>query len=182
MPDDLSADAARVLAVRLRAERARVVAIEGPSGSGKTTLGRALAAELDAGLVHMEDFYPGWEGLRAGAERLVEWVLRPLAAGESPRWRCYDWTLGSYAGWRALPPSEVVVVEGAGAGSLAAGPYLSALIWLDAPPPVRRRRALGRPEDGEAYRPHWERWARQEAEYFTADRVPERADVTLDTG
>ncbi|MEV6982902.1 hypothetical protein AB0M95_16795 [Sphaerisporangium sp. NPDC051017] len=158
-----------------------VVALDGPSGAGKTTLGRALAAELDAGLVHMDALYPGWDGLLGGVERLVEWVLRPLAAGKAARWRRYDWALEAYAEWRELPPSEVVIVEGVGTGALAARPYVSSLIWVEAPPAIRKSRALGRPEDGAAYAPHWDRWARQEEAYFTADRVRDRADVIIDT-
>ncbi|RCG31471.1 dephospho-CoA kinase [Sphaerisporangium album] len=164
-----------------RACPAWVVALDGPSGAGKTTLGRALAAELDAGLVHMDALYPGWDGLLGGVNRLVEWVLRPLAAGEAARWRRYDWALEAYAEWRELPPSPVVVVEGVGAGALATRPYVSALIWVEAPLAIRKARALGRPEDGAAYAPHWDRWARQEEAYFTADRVRDRADVIVDT-
>ncbi|MFC4587360.1 nucleoside/nucleotide kinase family protein [Sphaerisporangium corydalis] len=168
------------LAERLRAARARVVAVDGPSGSGKTTLGRALADDLGAGLIHMDDLYPGWDGLRGGVERLVEWILRPLASGEAARWRRYDWTLEAYAEWHEHPPSAAVVVEGVGSGALAAGPYTSFLVWMEAPLAVRRERALGR--DGGTYRPHWERWALQERAYFATDRVRERADLTVDTG
>ncbi|WP_344950724.1 (d)CMP kinase [Sphaerisporangium flaviroseum] len=158
----------------------RVIAVDGPSGSGKTTMGRALAGELDAALIHMDDLYPGWDGLRDGVDRLVEWILRPLAGGEAARWRRYDWTLGAYAEWREVPPSKVVVVEGVGTGAVAARPYTSFLVWMEAPVSVRRARALSR--DGETYRPHWERWARQEQAYFAADRVRDRADAIIDTG
>ncbi|WP_248961596.1 AAA family ATPase [Sphaerisporangium perillae] len=156
-----------------------VIVVDGPSGSGKTTLGRALAAELDATLVHMDDLYPGWDGLRGGAERLVEWILRPLAGDRPARWRRYDWTLAAYAEWHEVPRTRPLVVEGAGAGAAAAGPYISLLIWMEAPLAVRRARALER--DGDTYRPHWERWARQEGAYFAADRVRDRADLVIDT-
>ncbi|MDH2428859.1 (d)CMP kinase [Sphaerisporangium sp. TRM90804] len=168
------------LAGRLRARRARVIAVDGPSGSGKTTIGGALAAELGAPLIHMDDLYDGWDGLRAGADRLVEWIVRPLAEGRPARWRRYDWALSAYAEWHELSPPGALVVEGVGAGSAAAEPYTSFLIWADAPPGVRRARALRR--DGDAYLPHWERWARQEDAYFAADRVRARADVVIDTG
>lgn len=168
------------VAERVRDLRAGVVAVDGPSGAGKTTLGGALAGELDAPLIHMDDLYPGWDGLRGGSERLVEWILHPLTAGGTPRWRRYDWTLGRYAEWHELPRTDVVVVEGVGSGAAAAAPYTSFLVWAEAPLAVRRERALRR--DGETYLPHWERWARQEEEYFAADRVRERADVVIDTG
>ena len=34
--------------------------------------------------------------------------------------------------------------------------------------------------DGEAYRPHWERWASQEAAHFAADGTRNRADLRVD--
>jgi hypothetical protein len=36
--------------------------------------------------------------------------------------------------------------------------------------------------DGEAYRPHWERWAAQERAHFAAEGTRERADLRLRTG
>ncbi|MFC7385973.1 nucleoside/nucleotide kinase family protein [Sphaerisporangium rhizosphaerae] len=163
----------------MRGRPAGVIAVDGPSGSGKTTLGGALAGELGATLVHMDDLYPGWDGLLGGADRLVRWILRPRAEGRPARWRRYDWTRGAYAEWHEVPSPSPLVVEGAGAGSVAAAPYLSRLIWVEAPSEVRRTRALSR--DGEAYRPHWERWARQERAYFAAERVRDRADLVIDT-
>ena len=43
----------------------RLIAIDGPSGAGKTTLARDVAAVLAAPTIHMDDLYPGWDGLRA---------------------------------------------------------------------------------------------------------------------
>jgi dephospho-CoA kinase len=54
------------------------------------------------------------------------------------------------------------------------------LIWVDAPEEQRYRRAMAR--DGDAYAPHWARWAAQERAHFAADRTRERADVRLRTG
>ncbi|MGH3425037.1 MAG: uridine kinase, partial [Nocardioidaceae bacterium] len=71
-----------------------------------------------------------------------------------------------------------LVVEGVGCGALGCAPYLSLLLWVEAPTEVRMRRGLER--DGEAYRPHWERWARQEQQMFAAERTRERADVLVD--
>ncbi|WP_454229155.1 uridine kinase family protein [Propioniciclava flava] len=69
----------------------RVVAIDGLSGAGKTTLASLVAARLGAPVVHMDDLYPGWDGLAAGVAYLVDAVLRPLAVGEPARYRAWDW-------------------------------------------------------------------------------------------
>ena len=58
-----------------------IIAIDGRSGAGKTTLAIELAARLrnhhKVSLFHLEDIYPGWNGLAAGIERYVSTVLRP---------------------------------------------------------------------------------------------------------
>ena len=60
--------------------------IDGRSGTGKTTLGEALATELGAQLVHLDDVYPGWDGLSAAASAVVEDVL-----GAPSGYRRWDW-------------------------------------------------------------------------------------------
>ena len=56
-----------------------IIAIDGRSGAGKTTLAIELAARLrnhhKVSLFHLEDIYPGWNGLAAGIERYVSTVL-----------------------------------------------------------------------------------------------------------
>jgi uridine kinase len=163
-----------------RAGTTRVVAVDGPSGSGKTVLAAELSDVLDgAPVVHMDDLYPGWDGLDEAVPRLLEWVLQPLSRGEPARYRRYDWPAGAYAEEHQVPTSEVLVVEGVGSGALACAPYLSLLVWVEAPRPLRFERGIAR--DGEAYRPHWERWARQEDEHFRRNATRERADARVDT-
>lgn len=179
---DVAAHVARaVRAVPARAGGTRVVAVDGPAGSGKSTLAATIRAALDgAPLVRMDDLYPGWDGLADAVPRLLEWVLEPLAAGRAARYRRYDWDAGRYAEWRDVPPAAELVVEGVGSGSRPARPYLSYLVWVQAPHELRMRRGIER--DGEAFAPHWLRWARQEATLFAAEQTRRHADVVIDTG
>lgn len=156
-----------------------VVAVDGPSGSGKTTLGRQLAMALDATLVHMDDLYQGWDGLAESPHLLEQQLLGPLSRGERAAYREFDWDRGEPAGWRAVSPTPFLVVEGVGSGARPAARHVSLLLWLEADRKVRRARGLGR--DGDAYAPHWERWAAQERELFARDGTRERADVVIDT-
>src|SRR5262245_56356269 len=103
-----------------------LVAIDGPSGAGKTTLAAEVAAALAAPTVHMDDLYPGWNGLRAATGHLQSWVVEPLRAGHPARYRRWNWAAGAYAEWVQLPAAEVIVVEGCGSGALPAGHALSA--------------------------------------------------------
>ncbi len=158
-----------------------IIAIDGRSGAGKTTLAIELAALLrehhKVSLFHLEDIYPGWNGLSAGVERYVSTVLTPLRRGETADWVSWDWERHYDGATRTTPPSEIVIVEGVGAGSEAARPLLDAVIWADLPDAERRRRALAR--DGDTYAPFWEQWARQEAQWLASDDVPAHADVRV---
>ncbi|MFF2246402.1 aminodeoxychorismate synthase component I [Arthrobacter sp. NPDC058130] len=156
-----------------------IIAIDGRSGSGKTTLAIELAARLrehhKVSLFHLEDIYPGWNGLAAGIERYVTTVLSPLRRGESAEWVSWDWERHYDGEARTTRPAEIVLVEGVGAAAAAARPLLDAVIWADSSDSERRARALAR--DGDTYEPFWDQWAAQEAEWLADDDVPARADV-----
>jgi cytidylate kinase len=156
-----------------------LVAIDGPSGSGKTTLAIDAAAALGAPTVRMDDLYPGWDGLRAATELLESWVVEPLRLGRPARYRRWDWAADRYAEWVQLPASEVIVVDGCGSGALPAGRALSALVWVEAPEPLRKARGLARDQ---GYGPFWDRWAAQERSLYAADGTRARADLVIDTG
>lgn len=123
----------------------------------------------------MDDLYPGWDGLADSTRCLKDWILTPLAQNRPARYRRFDWYANAYAGWHDVPTSEVLVVEGVGSG--ASAEHLSFLIWVEAPKPLRMKRGIER--DGEAFRPHWERWAAQEEAMFRASRTRKRADLLV---
>jgi len=157
-----------------------VVAVDGPSGAGKTDFAAALAARLpNAHVLHMDDLYPGWDGLRQAVADLHDHVLAPLARGERAAYRRWDWEQDRYGGWQSLPVTNLVLVEGVGSGAGPAAELESVLIWLEADPGVRFRRGIER--DGERYLPHWARWAAHEDALFAADGTRSRADLIVDT-
>lgn len=151
-----------------------VVLVDGRSGTGKTTLGDAVAARLGAQIVHLDDVYPGWDGLRAAADAVVTDVL-----GAPSGYRRWDWAQDRSAGWSAVDPEQPIVVEGCGALSRGSAPLASLRVWLEADDDVRRDRAIGR--DGEVFAREWERWAAQEATFIAAEQPSALADVVLRT-
>jgi uridine kinase len=182
MPDvELPALLARRLhAAPPQAGRCRFLAVDGPSGSGKSTLAAAVATELGAQVVEVDQLIPGWGGLRAGPPILLRDVVEPIARGTDGGYRRYDWVQGQYAEWCPVPRAAHLVVEGCGAGDRQLAAYLSLLVWVEADLELRFERGVAR--DGETFRPHWEAWERETEAMFAEQRTRERADVVVDGG
>lgn len=166
--------AAAAAGVAAATGRRAVVLIDGRSGTGKTTLGAQVAEQLGAQLVHLDDLYPGWDGLRAAADAVVTDVL-----GAPSGYRRWDWAADAAADWASVDPDQPIVVEGCGALSRASAPLASLRVWLEADDAVRWDRAIGR--DGEVFAREWDRWAAQERAFIAAEGPAALADVVLRT-
>jgi hypothetical protein len=161
------------------AGRTVVVAIDGRSGSGKTLLGTAVAVALGCPVVHLDEVYPGWDGLEAGVALVTTHVLEPVARGEPggyPRW---DWMRSRPGRTVPVDAGPHLVLEGCGALVPPAAAFAAVRVWVEASTTVRRQRALSR--DGETYAPHWDRWAAQEDAVYASARPWESADLVLRT-
>ncbi len=132
-----------------------LILVDGRSGSGKTT----FAATLGLPVLHMDDLYPGWHGLAAGSEYLVE-ALRIR------RYRRWDWAAGARAEWHELP--DDLVVEGVGCLTRVTRPLAARAVWLELDEPLRRERALARDP---YFAEPWDEWAAQE-DLFLAREDP----------
>ena len=140
-----------------RAKRAvPVVTIDGYSGSGKSTLAAALARLVNGWQVlHLDDWYPGWDGLAAGAD-IARRIAADLRGGRASSYEAWDWENGT-TGATIRVPLAPTIIEGCGA--IEAEADLS--VWIADPgEDERRSRALAR--DGQTYAPHWQRWADQD--------------------
>lgn len=158
----------------------RLICVDGPSGSGKTTLADELGHRGPAHVLHLDELLEGWDGgFAAVLDALVTDVLQPLAQGRPAAYHRWDWHAGQFAEWVPVPATPLLVVEGVAAGARPAAAYASAIAWVEADRDVRMARGLAR--DGDAFAPHWERWAEREAEHFARERTRERADVLLTT-
>ncbi|WP_018295885.1 (d)CMP kinase [Corynebacterium lubricantis] len=152
------------------------ILIDGPSGSGKTTFANKVAAETGIPLVHLDDFYPGWAGLRQAAAMVTETVLDPVAPGYV-RW---DWEKDQPGEWVDIDPGRDLIVEGVGAlthSSYEAAKRLGDVLTvrITAPYELRKDRALKRDP---GYVDFWDMWAEQERELYSSE-PPVAADVVL---
>ena len=158
-----------------------VVLIDGRSGAGKTTLARTLVARWPlrgrVQLVALDSIYPGWDGLDDGVELAQDLILTPHAKGVVGVWQRWDWTVGEPAEAHAVDPSLPLIVEGAGILTPATARLADVRVWLESPAASRKQRALAR--DGETYRPHWDRWARQESLHVTRDDPMRLANLVI---
>lgn len=157
-----------------------MVVVDGRSGSGKTTLADQLAPALrvaglaGAQVLHLDSWYPGWEGLEKGTH-ITEQLLR----GSRRSWPQWDWAGDRVARLVAVAPGVPLVVEGAGALTAVTARVSDLAIWVDADDGERHRRAMER--DGDAYRPWWDMWARQEDEHLARHRPRSLAEVVVRT-
>lgn len=156
-----------------------IILIDGQSGSGKTTLARELVEETGFQLVHLDDFYPGWNGLAQARDMVVHDVLHP---GKPGFWR-WDWVGEKRAEWVDIHPGRSLIIEGCGVlsgASISAAQALGTVITVRilGPEPLRKQRALARDP---SYAPWWEIWAEQEREHFAGPgNVP--VDHVLELG
>lgn len=157
----------------------RLVCVEGPAGSGKSTLAAAVARHAPGTpVVHTDELLQGWSGL-SGLAASVERLLRPLAEGRPGPWRRWDWHADAWAETHKLAPVPLLVVEGTGSWSPAIAPFVTVLVWVEAPADLRLQRGLAR--DGEDMRPYWERWRVEEDELHARRGTRSRADLVVET-
>ena len=132
-----------------------VLLIDGRSGTGKTTLASSVASALTAStVVHMDDLYPGWEGLDEGARLLVEWILTPFSERRAGEWRRWDWERSARAEAHLVPSDRPLIVEGCGSSSRSSRILADTVLWLDAPVVQRTDRLIGR-GDGVDWLAEW---------------------------
>ena len=140
-----------------RAQRAvPVVTIDGYSGSGKSTLAAAIARLVSNWQVlHLDDWYPGWDGLAAGAD-IARRIAADLRGGRASSYEAWDWENGTTGATTRVPLAPTIIE---GCGAIEAVTDLA--VWIADPgEDERRHRALAR--DGQTYAPHWQRWADQD--------------------
>lgn len=175
----------RVLELVDAGKQTPVVLIDGRAGSGKSTLTAVVQnllfkqGESMPRVVHMDDLYPGWDGLAAGCDYLLRFVLTPVSRREVASWQIFDWTNGERTEWREFRGGTPLIIEGCGALSRQAAEVADLSVWIEAGEDVRHQRWLER--DGHAFDEQWAPWAAQELDFYARERSAQIADLLSDS-
>jgi len=158
-----------------------IVLIDGRAGSGKSTLADALQRALFKSgeslprLVHMDDLYPGWDGLSAGADYLQRFILNPLMRRETASWQQFDWVKNERNEWREFSGGTPLIVEGCGSLNSQSAPLADFKVWLDVAQQTRFERWIER----EGTDAHWAKWSAQEADFYDREKSEELAALVF---
>ena len=131
----------------------------------------------------MDDLYPGWNGLQAGASYLVSQILQPLKTNGSASWQQWDWARNIRGGddvgdgWRELREPGLVIVEGCGSGSLESLELSDDSVWIESGAETRRNRFLSR--DSGIFSNEYANWTLQEDEFYQKNRTTALCAATL---
>jgi len=177
---------ARELAVQLLAlvddgKTMPILLIDGRAGSGKSTLADEVQNEFfklgesAPRIIHLDDLYPGWDGLQLGVEYLQRAVLTPLSKREVSHYQLFDWASGERKEWREFAGGTPLIVEGCGTINRNSIESADLSVWLEETEEIRKERWMGR-EGNDA---HWAQWAAQELDFYARERSAELADRVI---
>jgi uridine kinase len=172
-----------------------VVAVDGYSGAGKSTLATALADQIDAAVIHGDDFYremPESDRLeltpKQGVDRYFDWerlrreALLPLARRRRSRYRRFDWLTGhGLTAEVTVDPRRIVLVEGVYSARPEFEDLLHLKVLVEVPDGIREQRRQQRARTVSRDDPHaWDvRWHAAERHYFDTIRPPEKFDIVV---
>ena len=166
-----------------------VVLIDGKAGSGKSTFARLLQDQVfqetkqTPKVVHMDDLYPGWEGLAQGPLYLVENILKPIKLTGKAQWQRWDWANDKRGGsdpgngWREFDGENMLIIEGCGSVTAQSADLADLTIWIEAARQIRKARFEAR--DRGVFSNFWNSWSAQEDEFFEDQRSEQLCQLTV---
>lgn len=180
----------RVADLQAQGIRPVVIAIDGMAASGKTTLAALLETQLDAAVIHMDDFFLP-QGFRTPErlktpggnvyhERFRREVLPYLHCGQPFGYRVFDAHRHTYSDTRLVQPKDVIVVEGCYCMHPEFGdPYDLRLFCQVSPYEQEQRIRQTRPERADLFKAMW---IPMENRYHQAFAVRENCDMVITSG
>jgi uridine kinase len=165
----------------------RFVAVDGRGGSGKSTLAELLAKQLDAQIIHTDDF-----ASRGNPKNwwpsVIEHVFKPIAQDaktlnyERSKW----WENHHPKPAVDQPVTPIMILEGVSSFRKEFRNYISLRIFVDTPKEICMQRGLERDTSNNTGKTEheikrlWEEWQQGEDDYLTSDQPVTSADIVLD--
>lgn len=172
----------------LPTEGVKVIAIDGRAASGKSFSAELLTAALDAGLIHMDDFFLppvlrsderlATTGGNVHHERFADEVLPHLRSSEAFSYRRFDCSRMDMGELREVKSSPIRIVEGSYSHHPALGRYADLRIFSHVSEEEQQKRILAR--NGEQMLQMFRsRWIPMEERYFSEYAIREHADLVI---
>lgn len=174
---------------QLPQDRIHTIAIDGRCASGKTTMASMLEKVLNAGVVHMDDFFLPVElrteerfavpGGNVHYERVRDEVLPKLKAAEDFTYQRFDCSRMVFGEYVKVTGSDYYIVEGAYSCQTALGKYMSLKVFSDVDKAEQLERILRRNGE-EALEVFVKRWIPLEERYIESlGDIEEGFDVVV---
>lgn len=166
-----------------------IVLIDGRAASGKSQFAKDLAEayfQVDrqaARTIHMDDLYPGWNGLAEGSVYLLTNILLPLANSRSANWQVWNWRKNHRGaeepgnGRREFSGGTLLIVEGCGSISRLSYEHSDFQVWIDADDKERKERFSLR--DQGKFDEFFGIWSAQEDEYYEKEKSKQLAQLIV---
>ena len=166
-----------------------IVLIDGRAASGKSQFAKDLAEaffQVDrqaARTIHMDDLYPGWNGLAEGSVYLLTNILLPLANSRSANWQVWNWRKNHRGaeepgnGRREFSGGTLLIVEGCGSISRLSYEHSDFQVWIDADDKERKERFSIR--DQGKFDEFFGIWSAQEDEYYEKEKSKQLAQLIV---
>ena len=156
-----------------------IILIDGMSGVGKSHLAELMLSGLGGVLIHLDDVYPGWNGLDAGRQHVIDSVLVPLVEGRSGRYTAWNWERDSAGEFVDVPLADIVIIEGCGISTEQSRRFADTTVWVECDDSERRARLTQR--DGDRFADHLDTWDAQVYTHMADNKPRETATVVVNT-
>jgi uridine kinase len=158
-----------------------ILLIDGPAGAGKTTLALEIQAKTDSALLHLDDFYDGWDepfdaNFIQRVKRAINHLIDPIS---QPSFMKYDWNAESFVSAEMKRSGKLIIVEGVGAGLLSKSLPADnqGVIFVDVESETGVQRVIER--DGRHLSTQIQKWKDREESIFASYNARQLADLTL---
>lgn len=167
-----------------------IIGIDGRCGSGKSTFAGTLAQELNATVIHMDDFYLPIQlrnehtfeisGGHIMFERFEKEILFAIRQKSPLHYRRFNCMTQTYEPTQILPPTQVYIIEGAYSMLPGFRPLYHYTLFMTHSAIAQQQRLLQR-VGKERLIDYNDYWIPLEEAYFKKESVQSMCQSTIDT-